>query len=35
MDGDDADGRTGCVGDDDGLRLVTGERRSVEDHRRG
>lgn len=31
MDGDDADSGTGRVGDDDGLRLVTGE--SVVEHR--
>lgn len=31
VDGDDADSRTGRVGDDDGLRLVTGKSRSVVD----
>ena len=30
VDGDDADGRTGRVGDDDGLRLVTSK--SILDH---
>lgn len=35
VDGDDADSRAGRVRDDDGLRLVTGEGRSVVDHRGG
>lgn len=35
MDGDDADGRTGSVGDDDGLRLVASKSRSVVDHSGG
>lgn len=35
VDGDDADGRTRRVGDDDGLRLVTSKSRSFVDHRGG
>lgn len=35
VDGDDADGRTWRVRDDDGLRLVTGQSRSVVDHAGG
>lgn len=33
MDGDDADGRAGRVGDDDGLRLVAGEGRGIVEYR--